>query len=73
MEKLAIRLNNVRDTYYGFVAAVLTYVKKKPSRQKKVEAFMENHPGALTSDILDFISNQDDFFDDAAYDHAEVS
>lgn len=73
MEKLTIRLNSVKDTYYGFVAAVLTYVKKKPSRQKKVEAFMENHPGALTADILDFISNQDDFFDDAAYDHAEVS
>lgn len=53
MDKLAIRLNNVKDTYYGFVAAVLTYVKKKPSRQKKVEAFMDNHPGALTSDILD--------------------
>lgn len=35
MEKLTIKLNNVKDTYYGFVAAVLTYVKKKPSRQKK--------------------------------------
>ena len=34
MEKLTIRLNNVKDTYYGFVVAVLTYIKKKPSRQK---------------------------------------
>lgn len=73
MEKMTIRLKSVKDTYYGFVAAVLTYVKKKPSRQKKVEAFMANHPEALTADILDFISSQDDFLDDAAYDHAEVS
>lgn len=67
MEKFAIRLSNVPDSYYGFVVAVLTYVKKKESRFKVVEAFMDNNPYASTSDILEFISDQDDFYEDAAY------
>ncbi len=29
VEELTIKLNNVKDSYYGFVVAVLTYVKKK--------------------------------------------
>lgn len=35
MEKFAIRLSNVPDSYYGFVVAVLTYVKKKTTRSVK--------------------------------------
>ena len=33
---------------------------------------LNNNPSALSSDILDFISEQDDFYEDAAYAHAEV-
>ncbi|RHV70237.1 hypothetical protein DXB15_08020 [Roseburia sp. OM02-15] len=33
MDYFAIRLSNVTDSYYGFVVAVLTYVKKKQSRR----------------------------------------
>ncbi len=73
MEELTIRLNNIADSYYSFVVAVLTYVKNKPSRLRIVEEFMDNNPSALSSDILEFISSQDDFFEDAAYPHAEVS
>lgn len=67
MKELTIRLNNVEDSYYGFVAGVLTYVKKKESRYTKVKDSMDNNPSALTSDILEFISNQDDFYEDAVY------
>ena len=67
-----IRLNNVADSYYGFVVAVLTYVKNKESRLDVVEEFMDNNPSALTSEILEFISKQDDFYDDAAYANAEA-
>ena len=68
MEDFAIRLNKVVDSYYGFIAAVLTYVKNKESRLGAVEEFMNNHPSALSSDILEFISEQDNFYDDAVYD-----
>lgn len=56
MEDFAIKLNNVTDSYYGFVIAVLTYVNKKDSRLKAVDSFMNNNPSALSSDILEFIS-----------------
>ncbi len=73
MEELAIRLNNIDDSYYGFVVAVLTYVKKKASRYEIVEAFLNTHPLALSSDVLEFISGQDDFYEDAVPAQAEAS
>lgn len=73
MEAFTIKLNNISDSYYDFVVAVLSYVKKKPERLNVVETFIETHPTALTSDILHFISSQEDFYEDAAYDYAEVS
>lgn len=72
METFAIKLNNVADSYYGFVVAVLTYVNNKKSRLELVERFMNNNPSALSSDILEFISEQDDFYEDAAYAHADA-
>ena len=72
MEAFTIKLNNVADSYYGFVVAVLTYVKNKESRLEMVEDFMNNNPAALSSDILEFISEQDDFYEDAAYAHADA-
>lgn len=72
METFAIRLNNVVDSYYGFVVAVLTYVKNKESRLEVVENYMNNNPSALSSDILEFISEQEDFYEDAAYAHANA-
>ena len=71
-DEFAIRLNNVSDSYYSFVVAVLTYVKKKPSRKNIVENYLDDHPTASTSDILEFISNQADFYEDAAYPNTEV-
>ena len=71
MEKIAIRLNNVKDSYYSFVVAVMTYVKNKPSRLPIVQKFMDKHPDASTSDILEFISDQPDFYEDAAYYQSE--
>ncbi len=61
MMKLTDRLRQVEDVYDGFVLGVLTYVKKKPSRLRAVNEFMDAHPSALTSDIVKFIMDQDDF------------
>lgn len=72
MEELEIKLNNVVDSYYGFVVAVLTYVKNKRTRLEVVENYMNNNPSALSSDILEFISEQDDFYEDITYSHADA-
>ena len=32
MEEFTIRLNNIKDSYYGFVVAVLNYVKGNGAR-----------------------------------------
>ena len=66
MEEFTIRLNNVSDSYDSFVDGVLNYVEKKQSRLIAVETFMDEHPEATTSDILWFISNQRDFYEDMA-------
>lgn len=72
MEAFVINLNSVADSYYDFVAAVLTYVNNKDSRLETVESYMDNNPSALTSDILEFISGQDDFCEDAACAHVNA-
>lgn len=72
MEAFAIKLNNVTDSYYGFIVAVLTYVKNKESRLQAVDNFINNNPTALSTDILEFISAQDDFYEDAAYSCADA-
>ncbi len=69
MEHFTTQLNNVVDSYHGFVVAVLTYVKNNKSRFKVVEDFINNNPSAQSSDILELISKQDDFYNDAAYDN----
>jgi len=72
MESFVIKLNNISDSYYDFVAAVLTYVNNKKSRLEVVENYMDNNPSALSSDILEFISKQDDFYEDATSTHADA-
>ena len=67
MRKLIQRLSKVEDAYYGFICAVLTYVKNNPEKRYPiVERYLTEHPWALSSDVISFISDQDDFYDDAA-------
>lgn len=72
MDNITVRLNSVADSYYDFVVAVLTYINNKKSRLATVESFLEDNPSALSSDILEFISEQDDFYEDAAHVRADV-
>ena len=67
MENFVIRLNNIEDSYYDFIVAVLVYVKKNKKRFEIVSRFMDDNPAARADDILEFISAQDDFYEDAAY------
>ncbi len=58
-------LERVSDSYPSFVFAVLHYVRKKPERLEKVTGFIDNNPGAESSDILYFVSVQLDFYEDS--------
>ena len=64
MNELTKMLNNVSDSYYDFVIAALTYAKKKESRMKLLKNFLSNNPDATTSEVLSFISEQKDFYED---------
>ena len=66
IDEFTTKLNTVQGSYYGFVVAVLTYVKNNTSRLETVDRYMNSYPNATTSDILMFISNQDDFYESAA-------
>ena len=66
MEELRKMLSNVSDSYYDFVAIVAHYAEKKPERLNTVIGYMKDHPSADTSDILGFISDRPDFYEDAA-------
>ena len=67
MKELTIQLNKIDGAYYDFIVAVLNYTGKKKSRYDAVKSFMGDNPSASPSDILKFISMQDDFGEDAAY------
>lgn len=64
IEELKETLFGVRDTYDGFVKAVLNYADKSEKRYEIVTEYIEMHPKALSVEILEFISNQEDFYDD---------
>ncbi len=63
MEELINKLNSVPGSYFGFVAAISTYAKKKQSRLVNVLKYLNEHPNATTSDVIEFVSDQPDFFD----------
>lgn len=67
MEELTAMLNNIRDSYYDFVSAMIHYAEKKESRKKALINFLNTHPDANSSDVVLFVSEQPDFAEDAAY------
>ena len=67
MAELRKKLCEVKDTYEAFQGAMITYVARKPERYMRVMDFLKKNPDALSSDILWFVSNQEDFMEDAAY------
>lgn len=64
MEQLMKKLNELPDTYFGFVAGVVAYVRKKPERLDKVMRYIENTDSITPSDIVKFIMLQPDFHED---------
>ena len=65
MDRLTELLNNISDTYYDFVVGVLNYTKRSSENLEDMTAFIENHPEADTSDILEYMINRDDYYEHA--------
>ncbi len=66
MEELTALLNGIEDSYYDFISAMLHYAKKKPSRLEALVSYIKEHPGIKSADVIEFVSLQKDFYEDAA-------
>ena len=64
LEEMEEILLGVNDSYEGFIKAVLNYVEKNDKRFETVSEYLVENPEALSADILEFISDQDDFYDE---------
>ena len=67
MEELVNLLNKVEDAYFDFVIAMVKYAEKKQSRKEALVQYLKNHSDATSSDVIEFVSEQADFYEDAAY------
>ena len=67
MKELVALLNGIEDSYYDFVSAMVHYAEKKQSRLDALLGFIKSNPGVKSSDVVEFVSNQKDFYEDAAY------
>lgn len=66
MEELTALLNNIEDSYFDFVSAMVHYAEKKQSRLDAMMDFLKANPSAKSSDVVRFVSEQKDFLEDAA-------
>ena len=73
MEELVKRLNDMPESYFGFVAGVVAYVKNKPERFDMVMKYMDSSDDLSCSDVVGFIMSQPDFHDDGFKDAELVS
>lgn len=54
MDELEKRLKNVKGAYKGFVMGVIVIARHNESFPQKIIDFMDAHPNASTSDIVEF-------------------
>lgn len=68
MDELRKILENVSDSYDGFVMGMVTYALYSETRYERLVNYITEHPEATSSDIIYYVSIQDDFYDDAVWD-----
>ena len=61
------------DSYDSFVDGTMSYARKKPERMMKIIDYIKNNIGLTSSDVVLFIINQPDFYEDSAVNRAMVS
>lgn len=57
-------LKNIPGVYDDFILGIYVYVKKNDNRLNKVLSYLENNENYTSSDVIDFISSEPDFFED---------
>ena len=65
MNELKERLIRISDSYYDFVCGIMLYAERKPEHLALLNAFLDDHPDATSSDVVYFVSTQSDFFEDS--------
>ena len=66
LNQLKTRLLHVEGAYHSFIVGIMVYAEKKQSRIDAIAHFLDENPGATTSDVVSFVSDQPDFYEDAA-------
>lgn len=61
MEELINKLNAIPNSYFGFVAGIVTYVKQKPSRLDNMLQFLNSSDVLTPSDVVKYVMDQPDF------------
>ena len=61
MEELVRKLNAIPNSYFGFVAGIITYTKKKPERLKRLLDYIDSSKDLTPSDVVKFVMSQSDF------------
>ncbi len=65
MDELIILLNKIDDSYFDFVSGITRYAENKQSRIDALLKFLKENPEVKSSDVIKFVSEQRDFFEDA--------
>ena len=68
MGELKKLLQNVGDSYNDFVMGMMNYADFNADREERLIGYLKNNPEALSSDIIEFVSKQADFYEDASED-----
>ncbi len=61
MEELVKKLELIPNSYFAFIAGIVSYAKKKPERMAAVMSFLDNSDNLTTSDVVEFVMMQPDF------------
>lgn len=69
MRELARLLIDIEDSYDDFVTGILHYAGKKQFRLDEVIGYLHSNPGAKSSDVISYVSEQPDFYEDGASAH----
>ena len=67
MAELKELLEHIDDSYKDFVDAICHYAQKSPSRLEILLAYIKANPTVKSSDVVRFVSDQPDFYEDAAF------
>lgn len=63
MKELEDLLINIEDSYYDFISGIMNYAKGNEDRRKKLIDYIKANPEVKSSDVVKFVSDQPDFFE----------